>query len=202
MGSEFFDLDDFILYTGIAYADLVGQEYIVMYNQMRQDGNMDIVEFSHDWLKTEVVKKQSGAEGYFIELSQPVMSFPFDKRDVGVQNIFPVASKFKGEFIRSSISEYWKDQYLPLTQHIYWALLKDKIFLSSNLVEPPAEMRVIYVPSAGGDLDIPASRQQSVIKNTIQLMREAAKGFVVNETNDGNTNEIIETEADLNLIKK
>lgn len=200
-GAEFFDIDDFVRYTGIAYADLIGQEYLVMYNQNRQDGNMDIIEFSHDWLKTEVVKKQSGVEGFFIELSQPIMSFPFDRKDSGIQNIFPVGGKFKGEFIRSSISEIWKDQYLPLTQHVYWALLENKIYLSSNLVDPPLEMRVVYVPEASENLNIPSSRQQSVIKNTIQLMREAAKGYVVKENNNQNLNPIIQTETDRNLIK-
>lgn len=199
--AEFFDLDDFINYTGIAYADLLGQEYITMYNQMRADGDSNAIEFSHDWLKTEVVKRQKDVEGWFAELSQPVMSFPFDKSDIGLQNIFPLGSNFQFELIRSSISQTWQDEFLPLTCKVFWALLGQKIYLNSSLKEPPPELKIVYVPAASLDLDIPASRQKMVIQNTIQLMREAAKGYIIKETNNGNLNPIIQGETDRNLIK-
>lgn len=201
-GAEFFDIDDFISYTGMSYADLLGQEYQIMYNQMRQDGEANIVEFSHDWLKQEVLERQKGDEGYFIELSQGVMSFPYDKRDVGVQNIFPVKNEFKSELIRSSISEIWMDEYLPLSNKVFWALLGNKIYLSSKLAEPPLKVRVVYVPSVSEDLDIPASRQKMVMDNTIKMMRESARGFLVKETNNQNLNEAPQTELDRNLIKQ
>lgn len=201
-GSSFFDIDDFISYTGMAYADLLGQEYQIMYNQMRQDGEANIVEFSHDWLKQEVLKRQKGDEGFFIELSQGVMSFPYDRKDVGIQNIFPTKQGFKNELIRSSISEIWQDIYLPISNKIFWALLENKIYLSSVTYEPPTELRVVYVPSVSEDLDIPASRQKMVMDNTIKMMRESQRGVLVKETNDGNLNKAPQTELDLNLIKK
>lgn len=199
--AEFFDIDDFVAYTGMAYADLLGQEYQIMYNQMRQDGEANIVEFSHDWLKQEVLERQQGDEGYFVELSQGVISFPFDKRDVSIQNIFPTKKEFKGELIRSSISEIWMDEYLPLSNKVFWALLGKKIYLSSKLAEPPKEVRVVYLPGVSEDLDIPASRQKMVMDNTIRMMRESAKGYLVKETNDQNLNKAPQTELDRNLIK-
>lgn len=200
-GAEFFDLYDFINYTSISYADLLGQEYITMYNQMRADADYNVIEFSHDWLKTEVVKRGKGEEGWFAELSQPVMSFPFDKSDIGIQNIFPLASNFKFELIRSSISQAWQDEYLPLTCKVFWSLLGQTIYLSGSIKEPPPQLRVVYIPAASPDLDIPASRQKMVIQNTIQLMREAARGYLVKETNNQNLNPLPVTEAARNLIK-
>ncbi len=201
-GAEFFDIDDFVQYTGMAYADLLGQEYIGMYNQMRQDGDNSVIEFSHDWLKTEVVKREKDNEGYFVNLLEPIMSFPYDKRDVGLQNIFPVGTQFKGELIRSSISESWLDEYIPLSCKVYWSLLGKKIYLSTTMGEPPASLRVVYVPSLSDSLEIPASRQKMVIDNTIKMMREAARGFLVKETNNQNLNELPITDNARNLIKQ
>lgn len=201
-GAEFLDADDFIYYAGLSYTDLLGQEYQIMYNQMRADGDENVIEFSHDWLKTEVIKREKDNEGYYVKLSEQVCSFPYDKRDVGIQNVFPVGGKFKNEVIRSSISSIWQDSYLPLTKNVFWGLLEDRIYFSSNLVDPAPEYRIVYVPGVSDNLQIPASRQKMVIDNTIKLVKESLRGTIIKETNNQNLNVAPVTEADQNLIKQ
>lgn len=200
--SEFFDAGDFAFYCGAAYADLLGQEYRLEYNRMIAEGVSDIVGFSSDWLKTETLKRQTDKEnGYYIDLSQPILSLPYDKQNSSIQNIYPADKKFKGEYIRGSVDNTWEDEYLPLTKKVFWSLLGNRIYLTTNMGEPPSLSKVVYVPGISDDLDIPDARVWAVITNTIEMMRKAAANYVVSETADQNSNKLPQTDVDKNLIK-
>lgn len=199
--AEFFDIDDFVFYTGAAYADLLGQEYRIEYAKMAAEGEGNLVSFSHDWLQTFEAKRDKDDDGYFIKLPQPVMSFPFDKRDLGIQNIFAANKLMAKEYIRSSIGTIWQDQFLPASTNIYWALLRDKIYLYTNIGEPPMLSKLVYIPGISDDLDIPDTRVQMVMTDTLKMMRDAEQGNLVKETADGNLNETLVSDVDRNLIK-
>ncbi len=200
--SQFWDENDFNYHAGAAYAELLRQEYINEYNLMRADGEYNIVSFSHDWLKVEPqLKREKDEMGFYINLPQPIMSFMYDKRDVGVQNILSASGKMGTEYIRSSIDELWVDSFLPISPKVYWALLRDKIYLNTNVGEPPLLSKLVYVPGISDDLDIPDTRVWSVMAITLEMMRKAAANYVVKETSDQNANELPVTEADRNLVK-
>lgn len=199
--TQFWDVSDATYFAGVAYADLLSQEYMLVYKSMKQDGDEDIVTFSHDWLATEIAKVQQDGDGYYIELENSPMSFPYDKQDVGIQNVFPVGGKFKGELIRNSINKIWVDDYLPITNKIFWALLKNRLILKGVGKTPPSSLKVVYVPCVNDNLLIPDTRQNNVVQMTLKLMMEAKTGNIVKETNDQNKNTAPQTEFDRNLIK-
>jgi len=198
-GAEFFVLDDFVYYVGAAYAELLAQEF----DKARAEYPENSVAFSSDWLISETLKLDNDDDnGFFLQLSNPVMSFPYDKRNSGIQNIFPSKTKLAGEYIRSTVSEIWMNELLPNTNKVYWALIGDKILLSSNLRQPPEFSKVLYVPGISAMLNIPDARVNMVTKSTIMMMREASRNHVIKETNDQNLNPIPQTESDSNLIKR
>lgn len=199
--SQFWDIEDGIYYAGVAYGDLLGQEYMLEYKTMLATKEEGIVQFSHDWLQTEDLKLKDGADGTYVELSNLPMSFPYDKQDVGIQNVFISGTKFSGELIRSTIASFWQDKYLPNTTTVFWALLQNKIYFRSTQSAPPAAVKVVYVPEVNDNLKIPNSRENMVVQMAVQLMLKAKEGNLVKETNDQNKNVAPVTELDRNLIK-
>lgn len=200
--SEFFDELDFIFHAGSAYADLLGQEYRLEYNRMLAEGEMNIVSFSTDWLQTVELKREKDEDGYFIKLPTPVFSLPYDKRNSGIANIFSASGKRGKEYVRSSINENFYDEFLPITNKVFWSLLKDKVYLTTNMGEPPSLSKVVYVPGISDELEIPDARVWAVIANALEMMRKAAANYIIKETADGNQNKLPVTEADRNLITK
>lgn len=199
--SQFWDIEDGIYFAGVAYGDLLGQEYMQVYKGMQANGEEGIVQFSHDWLQTEDLKLKEGDDGPYVELTNLPMSFPYDKQDVGIQNIFVTGSKFSGEIVRSTIASIWQDRYLPNTTVIFWALLKNKIYFKSKQAAPPAAVKVVYVPEVSDNLLIPNSRENMIVQMAVQLMLKAKEGNLVKETNDQNKNTAPVTELDRNLIR-
>ena len=199
--SEFFDAADFAFHAGSAYGDLLAQEYRFEYNRMLAEGEMNIVSFSTDWLQVAELKREKDDEGFYIKLPQPIMSFPFDKRNSGIQLIAAASGNKGKEYIRSGINESFYDEFLPITNKVFWSLLRDKIYLTTNVGEPPALSKVVYVPGISDDLDIPDSRVWAVVANTIEMMRKAAANILVKETADQNLNKLPITEADKNIVK-
>ncbi len=199
--SQFWDLEDGIYFAGVAYGDLLGQEYKAEYNQMLALREEGIVQFSHDWLQVEELKLKNGDDGPYIELANLPMSFPYDKQDVGIQNIFVTGSKFSGEIVRSTIASMWQDKYLPNTTTIFWALLQNKIYFKSTQAAPPSAFKVVYVPEVNDNLKIPNSRENLIVQMAVQLMLKAKEGNLVKETNDQNKNVAPVTELDRNLIR-
>lgn len=200
--TQFWSVEDTTYFAGVAYAELLSQEYMLVYKSMQQSGEEDIVTFSHDWLQTETIKVCSDQfDGTFAQLPCEPMSFPYDKRDIGIQNVFPALGKFNGELIRSNINTIWMDELLPQTDDIYWSLLKDKLILKFTRKTPPPALRVVFVPSVNENLLIPDTRANAMIQMTVDLMRKSKDGNLIKETNDQNKNTAPQTEMDRNLIK-
>ncbi len=199
---EFFDINDFIFNVGSTYADLLQKEYDVERQRMRSEGEEGYVTFSHDWLQTQVLTLQrKSEEGEYYQLLQKPMSFPYDKWDIGIQNIFPVGSKYRNELVRDAVDKSWQDKFLPNTNNVYWSLLKDKIIPRHSQKEAPYQIRVVYVPEVSLDLEIPNSRNAMITGTVLTLMRALEQNHLVKETNDGNKNKLPITENDRNLIK-
>ena len=199
--TDFFDLDDFISYTGMAYADFLSKEYDAERNRMRQEGEENTVVFSHDWQQEQIVKVEYNEnDGHFAKLLQKPMSFPFDKWDSGIQNVYPIKSQFKNEILRDNINAGWMDAYLPIGCTHFWSLLGDKLLINANGKQPPKELKVIYIPTVSDNLEIPDSREKMVMDATLQMMNVAAQK-IVKETNDQNLNKNFGAEINRELAK-
>lgn len=202
--TQFFDIDDFIFNVGSTYADLLSKEYDTERQRMRIEGEEGYATFSHDWLQTQVCPlKRKGEEGDYYQLIQKPMSFPYDKYDIGIQNVFPVGSKFRDELVRDSIDKSWQDKFLPNTKNVFWSLIQDTIIVRGSVNQsPPPSIRVVYVPEVSLDLEIPNSRNAMITAAVLVLMRKLEENHLVKETNDQNKNKLPITENDKNLIKQ
>ena len=202
--SQFFDIDDFIFNTGSAYAKLLQDEYDSERQNMSIDREEGLISFSHDWLQTQVLQlNRKGEEGESYLLKQKPMSFPYDKHDIGIQNVFPVGAKFTKELIRDSIDKSWQNDLLPNTKNVYWSLIKDSILVRGSVLQSaPPFIRVVYVPEISVDLEIPNSRNAVITTMVLSLMRGMEANHLVKETNDQNKNKLPVTENDRNLIKQ
>ena len=194
---DFFDEGDFLFHTGAAYAEMLGGEF----DKARAESGGNTVEFSGDLLLSAVIETQKDSAGFFAALPEPIMSFPYDSRNSGIQNILPIGETTP-EYIRSSISQGWYNDYLPNSNKVFWNLVGNRINLSSNLRNPPALSTLIYVPAISATISIADGRVNAIVKATIGLLREASKGFIVKETNDGNLNKVASEESDINLNKR
>lgn len=200
---EFFSLSDFIFQTGSAYADILSKEFDVERLKMKQDGIDTYVSFSHDWLQTQVLQLQrKSEEGEYYQLLQKPMSFPYDKWDSGLQNVFPVGAKNNNELVRATIDTNWQNKFSPLTHTIYWTYLKDKIYPVTSLQSAPPSIRVVYIPEVSLDLEIPNSRNAMISVAVLTVMRKLSEGFLIDESNNQNKNKLPVTENDPNLIKR
>lgn len=200
---EFFSLDDFIFQTGSAYADILSKEFDVARLMMKQEGIDTYVSFSHDWLQTQVLQLQRKSEGgEYYQLLQKPMSFPYDKWDSGIQNVFPVGAKYNSELVRATIDTNWMNKFSPLSKTIYFNYLKDRIYPVTSLQSAPPSIRVVYIPEVSLDLEIPNSRNAMISVAVLTVMRKLAEGFLVGETNDQNKNKLPITENDRKLIKE
>ena len=194
---DFFDDADFVFHTGAAYADMLAMEF----DKARAESGSSVVDFSSELLLSVNIETEKDKAGFFARLPQPVMSFPYDSRNSGIQNIFPVGER-SSEYIRATISQNWYDEFLPKSNKIFFNLVGNRINLFSNLRNPPEISNIIYVPGISDTLNITDARVSAIIKSTILLLREAARGFVIKETNDGNLNKIASEESDINLNKR
>lgn len=201
--TQFFDIDDFIFNAGATYADLLQKEYDTERQIMRADREEGYVTFSHDWLQTQVLPlKRKGEEGDYYKLVQKPMSFPYDRWDIGIQNIFPVGARFKKELIRDSIDKSWQDDLLPNTKNVFWSLIQDTILVRSSVLQSaPPSIRVVYVPEISELLEIPDGRVGMIRDAVLILMRKLEAEHLVKETNDQNKNKLPQTENDRTLIK-
>ena len=200
--TDFFDIDDFVSYAGMSYTQLLSQEYELERQRMRQERDDNYISFSHDWLQTQIVKViLNEAEGYIAELQQQPLSFPYDKWDSGIQNVFPEGRQFKGELIRGTIDDTWYDDLMPIGTTVVWRLLQNKLIITAGGKRPPNELKVIYVPCVSESLEIPQTREKMIMDLTIDLMIKGEQK-VIKETNDQNINPIKQTETNMDLLKQ
>lgn len=202
---QFFSKEDFIRYCGYTVSDLLLQEYRTRRQENRSDKNDEVVPFSSEWMFEERVKVEEVDGEKISLLSQSVMSFPFDRQGSGLQDV--IAIKPKRIYIeRGNQEEEWNYEYLPATDRIFWILqpsTKDgsKIkFYNKGLVGIEIVL-VRYVPSPHDDMRIPDSIQNYVMTTTVMNMKQIEVGAVIDKTNDGNSNKVMETEINKNSLK-
>ena len=195
--AEFFELSDFVFFVGSSYAEMLAAEF----DKARAEAGNDVVEFAGDLVSVKEIETKKDSRGFYAELPESIMSFPYDARNSGIQNILPAREK-AFEYIRSTTSQAWMDNLMPATNKVFWSLMGNRIDLFSNLRTPPEYSTIIYVPAISNTVIIADGRVNTIIKSTISMLRESAKNFIIKENNDGNLNKTERSESDENLNKR
>jgi hypothetical protein len=202
---DFFRLFHFKYLCGVSYSKLLEQEY----KQNRREAMLELgfsdVIIPSEWLIEEVVEfKEVDDEPNFYKATfkHPVFTFPYDAVSNGIQTIRPVGKGMScKEFIREAARRRWSLCDLPMTSQVFWfGEGKDIIAYSRKCKMDKMKVKIWYASdpadeSFGEDGGfIHKSKEEDVIRMTLDIMMKARQGTVVDMSNDGNPNKRIQSE--------
>ena len=210
--TDFWELEDFISMTGNTIAGIYLQFYQQEYGMLRQERKDEVISFDAGWLLEQEVEVQKNGIGLYAKLDKPVMTFPYDKSSIGLQNIFITEPASLDELERTTIAALWQLKYIPKTSRIFFysdtggnasCLTISKIGIINKGNCNIKKIRVLYVPSLTDGDDIVADGIiGDAITKTVLNMRQMASNNVVDKTADQNENKIMQTELDKKTLTK
>lgn len=198
---DFWNLGDAIDFTGNAASAIYQNFYQQEYAMLRSEKKDDVVQFDIGWLDEQVLKVENKGGILISKLSCPVMTFPYDRQQSGIQLILITNPASIDEVERTSISAAWQLNYLPVTNKIFWYGDVGRIVFIKKGTCNAEEVRVLYVPVMSADANVPDGIIDQVIMNTVNMMRQAADKKVIKKSLDHNQNEILETEVNKTALK-
>lgn len=211
---DFWDIEDFVSMTGNTIASMYQTYYQQQYAMLRQDKQPEVVTFDGGWLLEQEVDVQKEKTKLYALLEKPVMTFPYDKSSVGIQNVFITDPYTEDELDRVSISSLYQLKYIPYTDKVFYypdvSVRQDcdnegigKIGFVNKTGCNVKKVRVLYVPVMNdADAVVPDGVISDAVTKTVLAMRQMATGNVVDETADSNQNKILQTELDKNTLVK
>lgn len=193
---DFFDLNDFILYTGNTISAIYNAYYQEKYKELLSEKKDEVVQFDAGMLSEQILEVKSNVAGIlFAKYKHPIMSFLYDNQTTGIQDIFSIKPAGNNEFERTNISEKWSLKYMPVTNRIFfYGEIEGVAFVNKGVCNVDT-VRVLYVPSMYPDALIPDAIIDMAIQKTIMSMKQAADKNVIKETLDQNKNKVLELES-------
>lgn len=199
---NFFDIDHFKYLCGVAYANILETEYKEARREARADEGATDVTLQSDWLVREVLEVKR-SEDYpntlEADLKSPLFSFPFDAYSYGIQSVRPIGTTGCRDLIRTSGREAWMRSQLPVTSRGFFYVIGKKLYLT-NVRCSLKEIEIMQIPDIAGQGygdtggPIPKSKEDLIIRKTIELMMRTKEGAVVDTTNNSNPNTALQTE--------
>ncbi len=193
---DFFDLDDFTLYTSFSYAALLQDEYEQAYNRSRSEGMGSIASayINPDWFQEFRLKVEDTNGEYVATFDRKPFTFRFDRSFCSIMDPVPTQGTDCRDFIRSSHLRKWmhNSRVMPKTGKVYWYPQGNKLIFE-NVQCGLREVMVHYIPSIAGleeDCLIPETLADAIMRRTVSLMKELDKTTVVDKTADGNPNKV------------
>jgi len=208
---DFWDLEDFITQVGNTIAGMYMQIYQQEYAMLRQERKDEVISFDAGWLLEQDVEVQKNGIGSYAILSNPVMTFPYDKSSIGLQNIFIIEPLSTDEVERTSLSQLWQLKYIPKTNRIFFysdvaatdCLTISKVGFINKGTCNIKKIRVLYVPTMNDENAlVPDGLISDAIAKTVITMKQISNGNVVDQTADGNSNKILQTEINKTTLTK
>lgn len=209
--TDFWDLEDFITQCGNQIAAIYTSFYQQAYGMLRQEKKEEVVSFDAGWLLQQVVAvKKDVNNKMYATLDCPVMTFPYDQNSIGVQNVFITDPYIENECERTGLSALWQLKYLPKTNRTFFysdvASINCDIASQIGLVNKGScnvkQVTVYYIPVMNnGEAIVPDGVISDAITKTVLTMKQMEAGVVVDTTNDGNSNKVLQTELDDNNLR-
>lgn len=210
--TDFFDLEDFISMCGNTIAGIYLQFYQQEYGMLRQERKDEVISFDAGWLLEQEVEVQKNGIGLYAKLDKPVMTFPYDRSSIGLQNIFIVEPASQDEVERTSLAALWQLKYIPKTNRIFFysdtggnaaCLTISKIGIVNKGNCNIKKIRVLYVPSmTDGDAIVADGVIGDAITKTVLAMKQMAAENIIDKTADQNDNKIMQTEINKTTLTK
>lgn len=204
-GEDFFQEVHFIYLCGVSYSKIVEDEYKQARREAFAENGIIDVQLSDEWLLFEKLKvSKADEEGvYKAELKHPVFSFPFDPNNNGIQTVRNLNFTGCKEFIRIPARRKWAVCRLPVSDNVYfYTERRTMYFVNAKCGLDKADLQVGYVSDPSDESfgenggDIPTSKVEMIIRSTLDLLKKAAAGVVVDMTNNANPNKRLQTEVD------
>lgn len=198
--SQFFDLDDFVFYTGATIADIYRQEAQAKYTELRALKQEEVVSFPADWLfeqRLKIVRKDNET---YAEFTEPVMSFSWDNQVIGVQDILPVKPS-DAIFERTTQDAAWQNRHLPFTGRTFWYVKRNRIVFQNKGGCNISEVSALYIPSINDSMLVPEAIVDMAVTQTVMKMKQVAQGAIVKKSTDGNQNMVMEGEINKQSLK-
>lgn len=196
--ADFWDIDDFIQFSGMAFGKIMKEAYKALKDEMRADREDGYVEFSTDWNVEVTIDVKSDAKGPFADLPNKFMSFPFDIWSTGIQHVYPDQNSGCGEFLKTSLSSVWELCYVVgASTTFFWGEFGQRIRFKSGNDCVPKKIQVLYIPSSDNEqYEVPDTLEMDVIGLCLNLMIESKNQRpVLKRVNDGNFNAVLQEES-------
>lgn len=198
----FFDVADFKFHFATIYSEMFDAVFQQTRQMNKREDGFSNVEMTASWLIKDTVKvePEPTESGYFAKTTYPIFGFGFDEFSYALDTV-KSAGKCGCKLQKISRQEAQYLDISPVTSLCYyWQSSGNKISFINDI----KEVIVSYVPAVvGSDDDCVISDLivANVIKATLDIMFKSKNGNVVDEVNDGNTNETIETQVNPVLNK-
>lgn len=196
--NDFFGLEDFIFACGACLGEYYLQNFEAMRTLLRAEKKDEVVGFSHDWLAEKYLKVENDKGILFSTIDFDFMSFPYDKQDTGIQNIFSTNGV---ELERINVDSFWMFKLLPATNRVFWWIEKGRIRYYKKGDCSINQIKVTYVPGINNEMEVPDSLVEYAIKSSVTRIKDLVQGNVVKKSLDQNQNKVLQTEIDPSALK-
>ncbi len=202
----FFTLDDFIFRAAVTVAEFYQKLYEQKYQELRQEkiAKDELVGVDQDLLSSQELSFKDNVA----TLQFPVMSFLYDKSNVGYQFLLPV-NPADVKFERASLDEEWQFDYLPVSNRIFWYPKQGTVKLQKKTACTIQKGELLYIPAVMGkdgqvfgDAVIADGVAATAINQTVAVMRSLVEGKPVKMSLDNNENVTIPTEINPNAVTR
>lgn len=203
---DFFDLEDFISMCGNTVAAIYLSFYQQEYNMLRQESKDEVVSFDSGWLLEKDLKvEKESIDSLYAILDEGVMTFPYDRSSIGIQNIFITDPSSTDEVERTNISSVWRLKYIPKTNKIWFYTTVSNEGTKIQFINKGdcniKKVKVLYVPTmTNPDSPVADGVISDAVIKTVVAMKQIASGNVVDQTANMNGNKIMQTEIDKNTL--
>ena len=193
----FFDKSDFMFHAATYYSQAINQIYQAIRRENKAIDGFTNIELPGQWLIKSTISLSEDGEYFSASLPYALFSFDFDGFANGIQRVRDTGSKSKNkkiELIKITNNDIDFISLSPQTcVGYYWLSEGSKVTATKNV-----EMDVWYIPSVVGNDEncvLSDNIAADVIKSTLTVMFGAKNGNVVQMTNNGNNNPIIQNQT-------
>ncbi len=202
----FFNIRAFQFHAATKYSTLLNTLFQVWRKENKADTGFSNVEINAQWLVTQKVKDDGlkfddEQKRWFVESDHNIFSFDFDSWGNGLNGVRPYGGN-NCNLKKVSNQEIRFYDVIPITPDIYYFLEgKNRVYF---LKKPTLPLSLYYIPEVVGSNDncvLSDNIVAEVITETLKLMFGAKSGNVIQESDDGNRNAIIQQQVNPALTK-
>lgn len=194
---NFFQKEHFHYLVGSYYNSLIIADYNKSKAENASENGYIYPTFSAAMMVNKKYDVKTDDDFKYFEIGGDVVTFPYDNRGYGVQNI-RCYNKACGSFHRTEPSNKQRLCLLTFTNSIWWWVENDRVYMYSA-GQIPGEVTATIVPAIKEDDEdffIPQSYESQIINGVLGLFKQAAQGAVIDIANNSNPNEVLQTVVD------